>query len=69
MPARLLDDAVAGVDEDDRQIGGRDAGDHVARVLDVPRAVGDDEVAVRRREVAVGDVDRDALLALGAVRR
>jgi hypothetical protein len=28
--------------------------------------VGDDELAPRRVEVAVGDVDRDALLALGA---
>jgi hypothetical protein len=27
--------------------------------------VGDDELARRRGEVAVGDVDRDALLALG----
>ena len=66
VPAGLLDDAVSGVDEDDRQVGARHAGDHVARVLDVSRAVGDDEVAARRREVAVGDVDRDALLALGA---
>ena len=63
---RLLDDAVAGVDEDQREVGGRRAGDHVARVLDVAGGVGDDELAGRRREVAVGDVDRDALLALGA---
>jgi hypothetical protein len=28
--------------------------------------VGDDELALRCREVAIGDVDRDALLALGA---
>ena len=66
VPARLLDDAVAGVDEDQREVGGRRAGDHVARVLDVAGRVGDDELARRRREVAVGDVDRDALLALGA---
>ena len=31
-----------------------------------PGRVGDDELAARRREVAVRDVDRDALLALGA---
>jgi hypothetical protein len=31
----------------------------------VPGAVGDDELAVRRGGVAVGDVDGDALLALG----
>ena len=66
VPARLLDDAVARVDEDDREVGRRRAGDHVARVADVAGGVGDDEAAPRRREVAVRDVDRDALLALGA---
>ena len=66
VAARLLDDAVARVDEHDREVGGRGAGDHVARVLHVAGRVGDDERAPRRREVAVGDVDRDALLALGA---
>ena len=42
------------------------AGDHVARVADVARRVGEDERAPRGGEEAVGDVDRDALLALGA---
>jgi len=32
----------------------------------VPRSVGDDELPPRGREVAVGHVDRDPLLALGA---
>ena len=66
VPARLLDHALAGVDQDEREVGGRRARDHVARVLDVAGRVGDDELAPRRGEVAVGDVDRDALLALGA---
>ena len=65
MALGLLHDALAGVDEDQRQIGRRGAGDHVARVLHVARRVGDDELAPRRVEVAVRDVDRDALLALG----
>ena len=64
--SRLLDDAVAGVDQHDREVGGRRAGDHVARVADVAGRVGEDERAPRGGEVAVGDVDRDALLALGA---
>ena len=55
----------AGVDEDEPEVGRRGAGDHVARVLHVPRAVGEDEAAAGGREVAVGDVDGDALLALG----
>ena len=63
---RLLEHALAGVDEHEREVGGRRAGHHVARVLHVAGRVGDDELAPRRREVAVRDVDRDALLALGA---
>ena len=66
MPAGLLEHAVAGIDQHDGDVGGRRAGDHVAGVLRVARRVGDDEAALRRGEVAVGDVDRDALLALGA---
>ena len=66
VAAGLLEHALAGVDEEHDDVGRRAAGDHVARVLHVPGAVGEDERAVGRREVAVGDVDRDALLALGA---
>ena len=65
VPPRLLEDAGARVDQDDREVGGRGAGHHVAGVLDVARRVGDDELARRRGEEAVGDIDRDALLALG----
>ena len=63
---RLRTDAVARVDEQDGDIGGGGAGRHVARVLLVARRVGEDELAPRRGEVAVRDVDRDALLALGS---
>ena len=65
VTARLLEHTLAGVDEHEREVGGRRAGDHVARVLHVAGRVGDDELALRRREVAVRDVDGDALLALG----
>ncbi len=61
----LLGHALAGVDEHEREVGGRGAGHHVPRVLHVARGVGDDELALGRGEVAVGDVDRDALLPLG----
>ena len=66
VAARLLGHPVADVDEDQRQVGGRAPCDHVARVLRVARAVGDQEAPPRGGEGAVGDVDRDALLALGA---
>ena len=61
----LLGQPVAGVHQDDRQVGGGRPGDHVPRVLDVPGGVGDDELAAGGGEVAVGHVDGDALLALG----
>ncbi len=64
VPSRLLDDALAGVEQDDRDIGGRGTGDHVARVLHVTRGVGELEAPRRGDERAVRDVDRDALLAL-----
>ncbi len=63
---RLFQQPVPCVDEHDGQLRGRRAGDHVARVLQVTGRVGDDELALRRGEVAVGDVDRDALFTLGA---
>ena len=65
VAAGLLEDALARVEQDHREVRGRRAGDHVARVLHVAGRVGDDELALRGREVAVRDVDRDALLALG----
>ena len=66
VPAGLLGEALAGVDEHQAEVGGGGAGDHVAGVLHVARGVGDDELAAGRREVAVGHIDGDALLALGA---
>jgi hypothetical protein len=53
------------VDQDNRCMCGRCARHHVARVLLVARRVGDDELALSRCKVTVGDVDRDALLTFG----
>ena len=66
MPAGLLQQAVPGVDEHDHQLGGGRTGHHVAGVLDVARGVGDDEFPLGRGEVAVGDIDGDALFPLRA---
>ena len=65
VPPGLGEDPLAGVDEDDGQLGGRRAGHHVARVLLVTRRVGHHELAPLGREEPVGDVDGDALLAFG----
>ena len=64
VAARLLQDPVAGVHQQHDDVGRGAAGDRVAGVLHVPGAVGQDEGALRGGEVAVGDVDRDALLPL-----
>ncbi len=66
MPAGLPQYATARVHQDDREIRGRSAGRHVARVLLVPRRVGDDEFPLGRGEITVSDVDGDALFAFGA---
>ena len=65
VAARLLLHAVPGIDEEDGDVGRRRAGRHVARVLLVPGRVGQDELPARGRKVAIRDVNRDALLALG----
>jgi hypothetical protein len=65
VAAGLGEHALARVDQDDRQVGGGRGGDHVAGVLLVARRVGDDVLARAGGEVAVGDVDGDALFALG----
>ena len=64
VATRLRDDSRACVDKDDGKVGRRAAGYHVARVLFVPRRVGNDEFPLVGREVAVCHVDGDALLAL-----
>src|SRR5699024_574763 len=66
VAAGLLDHAVTDVDEDDHQVRGGHAGDGVAGVLNVARGVRENEAAAVGGEVAVGHVDGDALLALGA---
>ena len=66
MAFGLFDNPFARVDQDDGEVGGGSTRDHVARVLDVARGVGNDEFAAGRGEVAVGHVDGDALFALGA---
>jgi hypothetical protein len=65
VAAGLPQRAAAGVDQHQREVRLRGTGGHVARVLLVPRRVGDDEAAAGGGEAAPGDVDGDALFALG----
>ncbi len=65
MPSRLRQDSLARIDQQDRKLGCGRAARHVARVLLVARRVGHNERPSRGREVAIGDIDGDALLALG----
>ena len=62
---RLGQYALARVDQDDGQVGGGGAGDHVAGILFMAGRIGDDELALLGGEEAIGDVDGDALFALG----
>ena len=63
---RLLRQAGLCVDQNEREVGGRSAGRHVARVLFVTGRVGDDEFALFGGEEAIGQIDGDLLLALGS---
>ena len=65
MPSRLGHDAMPRIDQQNGEVCRAGRRDHVARVLFVARRVGDDELAQGRREIAVGDINRDALFALG----
>ena len=65
MPPRLGQHALARIDQHQRQIGIGGAGRHVAGILLVARRIGDDELALVGGKEPIGDVDGDALLALG----
>jgi len=65
MAARLRQHALPSVDQNNGKVGRRGPGRHVAGVLHVTGGIGDDELALRRGEEAIGYVDGDALLALG----
>ena len=64
VAAGLGEHAATCVDEDDGQVGGGGRRHHVACVLLMARAVSDDVLARAGAEVAVGDVDGDALFPL-----
>ena len=66
VAAELLDRTGWCLYEQQGDVAVRRAGNHVPRVGDVSGGVGDDKGALGCREVAVGDVDSDSLLALGA---
>ena len=65
MPSRLRHQPLRRIDQDHSKIAVRRAGRHVARILLMTRRISDDEMAARCREITIGDVDGDALLALG----
>ena len=64
VPARLRQQAPPRIDQNDGEIGVRGAARGVARIAFVARRIGDDEAAARRRKIAVGNVDGNALFAL-----
>ena len=62
---RLDGHAVACVYENDGEIAVGGASRHVARILFMSRRIGDDELPFGRGEVAICDIDGDALFAFG----
>jgi len=66
VSAGLFQDTLACVHEQDHRVSRGGTGNGVPGVLNVSRAVGQDERAVGGGEVAVGHVNGDALLTFGA---
>ena len=64
VAAGLVFHAVAGIDQNNRQITSRSTGGHIARVLLVAWGIGNDKLALSGAEIAVGHINGDALLAL-----
>ncbi len=65
LELRVLPGQLERIDQHHRRIGAGGGRHHVAGVLLMAGRVADDVFAIRRGEVAVGHVDRDALLAFG----
>ena len=63
MTDGLLHDTVAGIYENDCQVGCGCARDHVSGILDMSRSVGNDEFAFRGGEISVSHVYSDSLFA------
>ena len=61
----LFHDAMAGagINQNNGEVSRRSTGCHIASVLHVTGCVGDDEFTFGSREITVGDIDRNALLA------
>ena len=63
MAFGLFDNAFARIYEDERKVGGRSTGNHVAGVLHVSWRICNDEFTLGCSKVAVGNINGDALLA------
>jgi hypothetical protein len=66
VAASLRKQSLGRVDQHDGEIGRGSPGGHVARVLLVAGRISNDEFTARRREIPVGHVNRNALLAFSA---
>ncbi len=66
MAARIVAHAFARVDDEQRRLGARGAGDHVAQELGVAGGIEQEVVALTALEEDAGGIDGDALRALVA---
>ncbi len=64
MAPGLGDDPRAGIHQDNRQIGGGGAGDHVAGILFVTGSIGDNKFTFRGGKITISHIDGDPLLPL-----
>ena len=65
MPFGLLDDPLPGIHKNNCHIRGGGPSHHVSGVLDMPGSIRDDELALGRCEITIGNVNSNALLSFG----
>ena len=63
MSSRLGENPVDCIHEDNGDICGRRASDHIARILFMTGRVGDNEFTMIRRKETIRHIDRNALFA------
>ena len=65
MTTGLCDHTRTGIHQNDRQVGCRTSGNHIPRILFMPRSIGNNELTVIGTEITISDIDCNTLCAFG----
>ncbi len=63
MSSCLLNHSLPGINKNDHQFGVGCTGDHVTRVLNMTRSIGNNKFSFGSRKIPVGNINRDSLFS------